>query len=105
MTDERYPVPTVHHKKRGRPSAVWIVPLIAVIAAGFLGVRSFLRNGPTIHITFDTADGIEAGKSEVRYKNVPVGRVTRVDLTDDHQHIVATVSLTSGGAVVDLRKD
>jgi len=100
MTDERYPIPTVHHRKRGRPSAVWIVPLIAVIAAGVLAVRSYLRNGPTIHITFDTADGIESGKSEVRYKNVPVGRVTRVDLSPDHQHIIATVQLTGGGAVV-----
>lgn len=103
MTDERYPVPTVHHKTRGRPSAVWIVPLIAVIAAGFLAVRSYLRDGPTIHITFDTADGIEAGKSEVRYKNVPVGRVTRVDLSPDHQHIIATINLTSGGAVVGAK--
>ena len=100
MSDERYPVPIVHHRKRGRPSAVWIVPLIAVIAAGFLAVRSYLRDGPTIHIMFDTADGIEAGKSEVRYKNVPVGRVTRVDLGPDHQHIIATIDLTSGGAVV-----
>lgn len=100
MTDERYPVPTVHHRKHGRPSAVWLVPLIAVIAAAALGIRTYLRHGPTIHITFDTADGIEAGKSEVRYKNVPAGRVTGVDLTPDHQHIVATVKLTSGGAVV-----
>lgn len=100
MSDERYPVPTVHHKKRGRPSAVWIVPLIAVVAAGALAVRAYLRHGPTIHITFDTADGIEAGKSEVRYRNVPAGRVTAVDLSPDHRHVVATVRLTSGGAVV-----
>src|SRR5664279_4924240 len=98
MNDETFAVPHLHHRKRGRPSAVWIVPVIAIVAAGALAVRTYLHTGPTIHITFNTADGIEGGKSEVRYKNVPVGKVTSVDLTPDRQHIVATVQLTHGGA-------
>ena len=100
MTEEAFPIPTVHHRKRGRPSAVWIVPIIAIVAAGTLAVRSYLQRGPTIHITFDTADGIEGGKSEVRYKNVPIGKVSSVDLTKDRQHIIATVKLTHGGASI-----
>ena len=100
MSEETFPIPTVHHRKRGRPSAVWIVPIIAMVAAGFLAVRSYLARGPTIHIVFDTADGIEGGKSEVRYKNVPVGKVTSVDLTKDRQHIIATVRLTHGAASI-----
>ena len=100
MTDEPLSVPVVHHRKSGRPSAVWIVPLIAIAAAGALAVRTYLGTGPTIHITFNTADGIEGGKSQVRYKNVPVGKVTSVDLTPDRQHIVATVQLTSGGGSI-----
>ncbi len=97
MNDDSFPAPVVQQRKRGRPSAVWIVPIIAIVAAGLLAVRTYLHTGPTIHITFDTADGIEAGKSEVRYKNVPVGKVTAVDFTEDRKHIVATVKLTSGG--------
>ncbi len=98
--DEKFPVPAVHKHKRGRFSAVWIVPIFAIVAAGALAVRTYLQAGPTIYITFDSADGIEAGKSEVRYKNVPVGKVTDVDITSDHQRIIATVKLTPGGAVV-----
>jgi paraquat-inducible protein B len=99
MTDEQLPVPVVKPaRKGGRPSAVWIVPVIALIAAGGLAVRSYLHTGPTIRITFVTADGIEGGKSEVRYKNVPVGKVTSVDLTPDRTRIVATVELTRGAA-------
>jgi paraquat-inducible protein B len=97
VSDEIFPIPHVQFRKRGRPSAVWIVPIIAIVAAGALAVRTYLHTGPTIHITFNTADGIEGGKSEVRYKNVPVGKVTSVSLTPDRQHIVATVQLTSGG--------
>jgi paraquat-inducible protein B len=100
MSDEAFSVPVVHHRKKGRPSAVWIVPLIAIVAAGALAVRTYLDTGPTIHITFDTADGIESGKSEVRFKNVPVGKVTAVNLTSDRHQIVATVKLTSGGAAL-----
>ena len=100
MSDETFSAPLVQRRKNGRPSAVWIVPLIALVAAGALAVRSYLDTGPTIHITFDTADGIEGGKSQVRYKNVPVGKVTSVDLTPDRHHIVATVKLTHGGASI-----
>lgn len=100
MSDESFSIPSVVHRKRGRPSAVWIVPLVAIIAAGALAIRGYLETGPTIHIKFDTADGIEAGKSDVRYKNVPVGKVTSVDLAKDRHHIVATVELTRGGAKV-----
>ncbi len=100
-TDE-LPEPIIHRRKRGRPSAVWLVPIIAVVAAGALAVRTFLRAGPTIHITFDTAEGLEAGKSEVRYKNVPVGIVTEVDLLPDRR-ISAKVKLTRGGSVVAVK--
>ncbi len=100
MSDENFPAPAVQHRKAGRPSAVWIVPLIAIVAASVLAVRTYLHTGPTIHITFDTADGLEGGKSEVRYKNVPVGKVTSVDLSPDRRHIIATIKLTGGGASI-----
>ena len=96
--DNEFPTPAVHTKKRGRPSAVWIIPILAVVAAGALAIRTYLRIGPTIYITFENADGIEAGKSEVRFKNVPVGKVTAVDISNDNKRIVASVELTHGGA-------
>jgi paraquat-inducible protein B len=98
--DEQFPLPAVRKYRRGRFSAVWIVPIFAIVAAGALAVRTYLQTGPTIHITFESADGIEAGTSEVRYKNVPVGKVTDVDITSDHQRIIATVQLTPSGAAV-----
>ena len=63
MTDPRFedlPVPAVHHK-RGRPSAVWLVPILALLAAGGLALRTYLQSGPTIRITFENAEGLEAG--------------------------------------------
>ncbi len=96
--DNEFPVPVVHTRKRGRPSVVWIIPILAIVAAAALAIRTYLRIGPTIYITFDNADGIEAGKSEVRFKNVPVGKVTSVDISSDKKRIVASVELTRSAA-------
>ncbi|HEY0250528.1 MAG TPA: MlaD family protein [Kofleriaceae bacterium] len=100
MSDPRLgelPTP-VSKRKRGRPSAVWIVPAIAIIAAVALGVRTYLRQGPTITITFENADGLIVGTSDVRYKNVPIGKIDAIDLTDDRREIVVTVKLERGAA-------
>ncbi|HEY4058695.1 MAG TPA: MlaD family protein [Kofleriaceae bacterium] len=104
MSDADLPIPVVKPARRGgRPSAVWIVPMIALVAAGLLAARSYLSTGPKIRITFDTGDGLEGGKSEVRYKNVPVGRVTSIDLSKDRKHIVATVELTRGASMLTAK--
>ncbi len=66
--------------RRVRPSAVWIVPIIATIAGIVLLVRELRERGDEITITFDSAEGLEPGRTEVRYKGVIVGRVLEVQL-------------------------
>ncbi|HEX4452347.1 MAG TPA: MlaD family protein [Kofleriaceae bacterium] len=95
---DELPAPNVHRHKRGRPSAIWIVPIIAIAAGAALAIRTYLRAGPTIHITFESAEGLEVGKSDVRYKNVPVGKITEIGISDDLDQIVATVELNRGAA-------
>jgi paraquat-inducible protein B len=73
---------------------VWIVPVIAVVIAGWLGVRSVLSRGPTIEITFETASGLEANKTSVKYKDVEVGTVTSIRLSDDRSRVVVSARLT-----------
>jgi hypothetical protein len=48
-----------------------------------IAVHRILSEGPTITIVFKSAEGIEAGKTLVKYKDVTIGRVTKVELTDD----------------------
>lgn len=73
---------------------IWIVPVIAVIIAGWLGVRSVLSRGPMIEITFETASGLEANKTSVKYKDVEVGTVTSIRLSDDRSRVVVSARLT-----------
>ena len=95
-------LPTAKHgPSRGpRMSIVWIVPVLAALVGAILLIRSLIDRGPTITITFETAEGLEAGKTEVRYKNVVVGRVSSINLAKDHTHIIATVDVTRNAASV-----
>jgi len=73
---------------------IWLVPIVAALAGALLIVRSYMANGPTIEISFKTAEGLDAGKTEVRYKDVVLGKVRRVEMSEDRSHVVATVGLT-----------
>lgn len=69
--------------RRRRPGLVWLIPLIAAVLGGGIALRSWLSQGPTITIAFRTAEGIEPGKTLIRYENVNVGTVTRIKFAPD----------------------
>lgn len=73
---------------RGRPSIVWLIPLIAALIGGFVAWRAFSERGPAITITLASAEGLEAGKTEIKYKDVSVGLVETVELADDLSGVV-----------------
>jgi paraquat-inducible protein B len=72
---------------------VWAVPFVTAIIAGWLGYRALIERGPTITISFPTADGIEADRTTIRYKNVELGRVTGIGLTSDGSRVVVTATM------------
>ena len=88
---------------RHRPALIWLIPLIAALLGGWIALQSWLAKGPTITVTFRTADGIEPGKTLIRYKNVDVGSVTRVSFTKDGG-VLVSASLTHD-ATQFLRED
>lgn len=77
--------------RKHRTPIVWMVPIIAIaIGLGML-IHAHLQQGPSIVISFDTASGLQAGKTFVKYKEVVVGTVTSVDLSDDDNRVLATI--------------
>ena len=85
---------------------VWIIPLVAALIGGWLAVRTILERGPTITITFKTAEGLEAGKTHVRYKDVNIGLVTAVTLSDRFSKVLVTAQIEkhAAGLLVDDAK-
>ncbi len=82
--------------ERSRLSAVWIVPLVALMVAGWLVWSTLAEKGPEITIRFRSAEGIEPGKTTVRYKAVEVGKVTTIQIAADLSHVLVRAELTKG---------
>src|SRR5512143_1990339 len=103
---EGLPQATVVRAKRMRVSVIWIIPLLAAVVAIGIAVQRIRSEGPTITIVFNAAEGIEAGKTLVRYKDVPIGRVTAVHLTSDYTKVEVTAKITkrSAGLMVEDAK-
>ena len=79
--------------KRFTFSVVWIIPILAAIVALGIAIERFLSEGPTINIRFTSAEGIEAGKTYIKYKDVNIGQVTRVKLSPDYQKVIITAKI------------
>jgi paraquat-inducible protein B len=97
------PTPLIRRKNRMRLSLVWIVPLVALLVGGALLVRTVLATGPRIEIEFRNAESLEPGKTEVRYKEVVIGRVESVSLRDDRTRVIATVQLNRSAAPIAVQ--
>lgn len=79
---------------RSRVSLVWLIPLVAVLAAAWLGYRTYVEQGPLVSISFQTAEGLEAGKTRVRYKDVEIGQVETIELSRDLSRVVVHARLS-----------
>jgi len=80
-------------KKRRSFSIVWVVPLVALLIGGWLVYKAVTEKGPTITITFETAEGLEAGKTKVKYKDVEVGTVQTIVLDNELANVKLTVAM------------
>lgn len=80
--------------RRFSVSLVWIVPIVAVLVGISLVVHTMLQEGPTITVTFKTGSGLTANKTEVKYRNVVIGHVSDVELSNDQKSVNATIKLS-----------
>jgi paraquat-inducible protein B len=90
---EELPQATVERRKRLRVSVVWIIPILAAVIALGIAVQRLMNEGPTITLTFRGAEGIAAGKSLVKFKDVTVGTVTTVQLSQDYTQVVVKAKM------------
>ncbi|AFN77004.1 PqiB family protein [Stutzerimonas stutzeri DSM 10701] len=80
-------------QRRARVSLVWLVPIAAALVGFSMVLQNWLSAGPQITVSFETAEGLEANKTQVKYKNVVIGQVTAINLSEDHTRVIATVEL------------
>ncbi len=83
-------------KKPRTLSIVWVVPLVAVIIGAWLAYKSITEKGPLITVTFQSAEGLEAGKTKVQFKSVEVGVVETIDISDDLDRVSLGIRMVKG---------
>ena len=82
-------------RKQTRLSLVWfIIPILAAALGVWVAVARIRSEGPKITIVFESAEGLEAGKTKINYRGVDVGTITAIRLSRDHERVIATAQMT-----------
>lgn len=87
------PAPRVIHRKRRSQGWVWLIPIIAVLIGLSLIWHEISNRGPKITISFRSASGLEEGKTQIRYRDVVVGTVIDIRLSDDRDEVLVDAQL------------
>ncbi len=90
--------PVVKTRRQARFSWIWLVPLIAAIVGASLLFRDWMHAGPTVTISFSSAEGLEVGQTKVRYKEVVIGTVTKIDVSKDRKNVLVSVQINRDSA-------
>ena len=97
-SSEPIPVPTAGVRQRRRIPLIWLVPLITALIAGWLAWDTWSKRGPTITVTFDAAAGLQAGQSQLKFKDVKMGSVTSIAVSPDLSKVIVTIETTREAA-------
>ena len=77
----------------GRLPLVWLLPVIVVLAGGYVVIHEQLAQGITVHISFRNADGLEANKTKIRYKDVEIGEVSDIRVAENRKEVIVTAQI------------
>ena len=81
-------------RRSRRLSVIWIIPLVAVAIGAWLAWDTLSKEGPTITVTFNTAEGLQPGQSQLKFKDIVFGTVKSLKLAPDNTHVVVTIATT-----------
>jgi paraquat-inducible protein B len=81
-------------RRSGWLSPIWAIPIVTAAIAAFLVWHTWSQRGPTITVTFRGAEGLTAGQSQLRYRDVTLGTVTAITLADDLDHVTLSIQTT-----------
>ena len=76
-------IPEPEIKSRSGISPIWILPIVALLVAGWIAYKAIVDAGVEVTIRFDNAQGIEKGKTRVIYRGMPIGLVKNLSISKD----------------------
>jgi paraquat-inducible protein B len=85
--------PAVDRPSRWLPSLIWMIPVLAALIGAWQVVSWVTNKGSTVYVYFSSGEGLEAGQTKVKYKDVDIGRVVSVTLGEDGNRVVAKIEM------------
>ena len=83
---------------------IWLVPILALLIGVWMLFYTWMQQGPEIKISFESASGIEEGKTKIKVRSLDIGTVTEVHFNDNFDGVIVTAQMLPG-AVPFLVKD
>jgi paraquat-inducible protein B len=83
-------------KKIRQLSPIWIVPVIAVAIGIWMLYYTQKNQGPVITLVTLNAEGIVAGKTQIKSRSVDIGRVESVQLSEDLSKVLIKARMDPG---------
>lgn len=79
-------------------AAIWMVPLAALLMGGWMLFQHWYEQGPLVTLTVARAEGIVAGKTPIRARDVDIGRIESVELSEDFSHAILQARINKPAA-------
>ncbi len=98
MAEQEPPLAEPHVKSGSAISPIWAVPIVAILIGGWLVYQTISKQGPKITIEFESADGIEEGKTKIKFRDVQVGLVEIVRIKEDLSGVIITAEMKKEAA-------
>lgn len=81
-------------RRRFSIQLVWIIPIVAALVGLSIAVKYYLDRGQMVTITFKTGEGLEVDKTKIKYKDVRIGEVKGLAISEDRSHVVVTAEVS-----------
>jgi len=94
--DAAAPEPVV--RRRSGPSLVWLIPLLTALIGGWLIYKTLSEKGPALTISFKHAEGIEVGKTRIKYKSLDIGVVEGLRFSEDFARVLVLARMNKEAA-------
>lgn len=91
-------------KRTKKVSSIWLIPIVAVLIGAWMVYDHISNQGFLITIEFDTAAGLEKGKTQIKTKNVVIGKVIDIQLIEQSSKIQVSARIDNKQSVL-LDKD
>jgi paraquat-inducible protein B len=87
---------TPSERKRSSLSIIWFIPLLALVIGGWMIYQQWENQGVIVTVSFEGAEGLEAGKTKIKSRNVDIGLLKSVGFNEDRTRIIAVIEIDKG---------